>query len=328
METLPELRTYFHGAELRFVRFFLLRICEWGANVGGAEASHFLSIFQEAYLNIQSSLVKGLEYLKLGNSDKTLWDLWRSAIIRAFDFYDYRGLWQQMEMLLFEGIKLAQSQHDPANEAVFLFFQARLDSQRGDSEMSLVKSERSLRLFTVQQDVTGRATLLHLRGMLLRPNDSKAARQSLEEALAIWEKIEAKNSRAATIYEIGRIEEMQGNKQVAEQLYREALAIFEELNLPREQATLLFQLGELLSEPQLLESALELFACILDERGYAQTLHQLGNAWYRRGDIDHAQELYQEAIHRFEKLGAPHSVRAVKRDRAQLTNGEMPYSPQ
>jgi len=318
MNTLAEQQAYFQQSAHRFVRYFLLQAGDWGARSRGLDAPTYLAILQEAFPNIQLVLVRTVGYLEADSLDDGLWNLWRDAVLRVFNFYDYRGLWEEMYDLLSRGIHWAQHCNDMQTVAIFLFYQARLDSQQGRSEQALAKSEESLQIFTALQEEGWKANLLHFRGMLLRRQDPQAARQSFEMALDVWERLNERGGRAATFYEIGRLEEEKGNAATAEQLYWEALTIFQELGLPREQATLLFQLGELLADTKLLETALQLYRSLMDERGYAQTLHQLGRIWHKRGNHDQARALYLEAIRIFDRLGARQSIRSVERDRLKL----------
>jgi len=320
MNALAEQQAYFQQSAQRFVRYFLMQASEWGAKTRGLDAPAYLAILQEAFPNIQSALVRTLGYLEAGSLNDGLWYLWRDTVLRVFDFYDYRGLWVEMYDLLSQGVRWAQHYNDTRTKAIFLFYQARLDSQQGRSEQALAKSKKSLQLLTVLREEGWKANLLHFRGMLLRKQDPQAARQSFELALELWERLNESGGRAATLYEIGRLEEEKADATMAERLYREALTIFQELGMPRERATLLFQLGVLQTDTELLETALQIYKGLLDERGYAQTLHQLGKAWHKRGNNAQARALYQEAIQIFDRLGARHSIQSVERDWLELNN--------
>ena len=321
MKTLATFRNFFRQSGHRFIRCFLKQACEWGAGTRGSGASVYLSIIQEAYPNIQSALLDALSSLQVGCSDGALWVLWQSAISRLYDFYDYRGLWQEMYDLLSDGLRETQKRGDTRSEAIFLFYQARTDSNQGQSQQAFRKAEHSLRLFRDIQDEQGTANLEHFHGMLLRREDPQAAYQCFQEALNLSTKFNNTGGQASAIYEIGRLEEEMGNLTKAEHLYRKALAIFQELNLPREQATLLFQLGRLLWDIEYLHNALQIYKSLMDERGCAQALHQLGRLYQRKGDHIQAYSLYHQALQIFKRLGAPRSIRSVTRDLDTLGNG-------
>jgi len=313
-------RDFYYQTGHHFVQYFLEQACEWGTRTRGPDAPVYISIVQEVYLNVRSALLNAFFSLQTDSPNGDLWLLWQSAVIKLYDFYDYRGLWEEMYNLLSDGLREARKRSDAKAEAIFLFYQARIDSNQGRSQQASQKSERSLLLFRVIRDEGGIANLLHFRGMQLRKKDPQAAYRNLQEALGMWERLNDTGGRASTLYEIGRLEENKGNTAEAERLYREALAVFRELNLPREQATLLFQLGGLLGDVEYLDAALQIYKSLMDERGYAQALHQLGRVWQNKGDYAQARQLYRKALQIFERLGAPNSIRSVEGDLDTVDN--------
>lgn len=321
MNARDEYRAHFQASAHCFKLYFLERACGWGAKTSGKNAPRYLAILQEAYPNLESALHGALSSLREGCSEDALWHLWRSAVIRLYEFYDYRGLWEQMHSLLSEGVQEAEKRQDDRAEADFLYLQARIEANQGQSERALEKSAKSLRLFETLGIDPGVASVLHFRGMLLRRQDPQAARQSYERSLGLSEGLHNEHGQASTLYEIGRLEEAKGNNATAERLYREALGRFQELDSPREQATLLFQLGGLLGDIEYLQDALCIYSDLMDQRGYAQTLHYLGRVWQKKGDPAQAQSLYNEALRVFGRLGASRAIQSVERDLDRLNNG-------
>lgn len=309
---------YYEDTEKRFIEYFIQKGNAWGAEIQGPYATEYLDKIQSIYGNLHVALVKAILFIQQHESYLKMWPLWRDTIIRLFNFFDYRGLWHEIYDLLVMGEKISNQIGDIWAKAIFLFFQARIESLKGQRESALSKSSEALRLCSLTNDEKLLSSLLHFRGMLLSRADPKKAREYFEQSLAISRRINNKGGQAATLYEIGRIEERAGNTLVAQGLYEQALAIFEELNYPREKATLLFQLGVLHSDLGLLQKALIIYQALGDLRGYAQTLHQMGNAWKKQGEFPKAKQLYTEAITIFKRLGAWNSVRSVERDMLQL----------
>lgn len=306
---------YYEDTEKRFVEYFLQKGNAWGAEIQGPRAIEYLNKIQGIYGNLHIALTKAIMLIQQCNSYiNTTWPLWRDTVIRLFDFYDYRGFWREIYELLITGERASNQVGDIWAKTIFLFFQARIESQMGQRESALSKSLEALRLCSSTNDEGLIASLLHFRGMLLSGVDPIKAREYFEQSLAISKRTNNRGGQAATLYEIGRMEERVGNTLAAQGLYEQALAIFRELNYPREKATLLFQLGILHSDLALLQEALTIYQALGDLRGYAQTLHQMGNGFKKQGEFPKARQLYAEAITIFKRLGAWNSVQSVERD--------------
>ncbi|MEM2961151.1 MAG: tetratricopeptide repeat protein [Candidatus Bathyarchaeia archaeon] len=308
--------SYYEDTERRFIEYFLQKGNIWGGETQGPHAVEYLNRIQGIYGNLHVALLKAIPLIE---QNRYLWPLWRDTIIRLFNFYDYRGLWREIYDLLTAGIRLSNQLGDVWAKAIFLFFQARIESQMGQRESALSKSSEALRFCGLIRDDGLTASLLHFMGMLLSRTDPTRAREHFEQSLAISKRINSMGGQAATLYEIGRIEERAGNILAAQGLYEQALAIFRELGYPREKATLLFQLGILRDDLLLLQEALNIYQALGDLRGYAQSLHQIGNTLKKQGKLSEAKQLYTEAIAIFKRLGAWNSVESVKRDMLSIS---------
>lgn len=307
-------RNYYEDTERRFIEYFLQKGNAWGAETQGACAAEYLNKIQGIYGNLHAALSKAILLIQKHKGYTHIWPLWRDAVIRLFNFYDYRGFWREIYDLLTMGEKVSNQVSDVWARVIFLFFQARIESQMGQEKSASSKISEALHLCSLTTDENLLASLLHFQGMLLSKADLTKARECFEQSLAISKRINNIGGQASTLYEIGRIEERAGNLLVAQSLYEQALSIFEELNYPREKATLLFQLGELLSNLDFLQEALIIYQDLGDLRGYAQTLHQIGNVLKKRGEASKAEQFYAEAITIFKRLGAWNSVQSVERD--------------
>lgn len=306
-------RSYYEDTERRFIEYFLQKGNAWGAEIQGACATEYLDKIQGIYGNLHVALSKAILLIQKHKGYADIWPLWRDTVIRLFNFYDYRGFWREIYDLLTVGEKVSNQVDDVWARIIFMFFQSRIESQIGQRESALSKTLEALRLCSLTSDENLFASLLHFRGMLLSKADPTKARECFEQSLAISKRTNSIGGQAATLYEIGRVEERAGNLLVAQSLYEQALSIFEELNYPREKATLLFQLGELRNNLDLLQEALTIYRDLGDLRGYAQTLHQIGNVLKRRGECSKAEQFYAEAITIFKRLGAWKSPKTLPR---------------
>lgn len=302
---------YYRNAEERFVEYFLKKGNEWGAKTQGPQAVVFLKRIQGIYGNLRHALTKAVSLVK---QRRELWPLWRDTLIRLFNFYDYNGLWKEMYELLSLGADEADIMGDIWAKSVFLFFQARIDSNIGMKEQAISKSSEAIELCKLTNDEILYSSLLHFQGTLFARQNPSKARGLFNLSLEISSRNKNMGGRAATLYEIGRLEERFGKNAVAETLYNEALSIFSELDVPREKATLLFQIGTLHGDLNYLQSALQIYDELGDLRGYAQTLHQMGNVLRKLGEFSKARENYIQAIRIFKRIGAGNSVRAVERE--------------
>lgn len=307
-------QNYYEDTEKRFVEYFLQKGSALGAEIQGPQAIEYLNKIQGIYGNLHMALVKAILLIQRHDSYTHMWPLWRDTVVRSFNFYDYRGFWREIYDLLIAGERAANQVGDIWAKAIFLFFQARIESQMGQRESAVSKSLEAERLCGSTSDEGLLASLLHFKGMLLSKADPIKARECFEQSLAISKRTSNIGGQAATLYEIGRIEERAGNTLAAQSLYEQALTIFRKLNYPREQATLLFQLGVLHSDLTLLQEALTMYQSLGDLRGYAQVLHQMGNVSKAQGEFPKARQLHIEAITIFKRLGAWNSVRSVERD--------------
>jgi tetratricopeptide (TPR) repeat protein len=308
-------RDYYKETERRFLEYFLQKGNEWGGEIQGSHAIEYLNKIQGIYDNLHSAIVRAVSFIQHDDvGSKNLWPLWRDTVIRLFNFYNYRGFWREIHNLLSVGEKVSEEKGDIWAKSIFLFFQARIESQIGQRESALAKTFEALRLCNSLSDDGLHASLLHFAGMLCSRTNPTKAREYFEQSLAISRRTGNEGGQASTLYEIGRIEEGAGNASTAEALYEEALMIFEQLDLPREKATLLFQLGILRSELKYLEEALAIYQALGDLRGYAQTLHQMGNILKRQRMFSKASLVYSDAIEIFKRLGAWNSVNSVERD--------------
>jgi tetratricopeptide (TPR) repeat protein len=228
---------------------------------------------------------------------------------------DYAGARAYLERAL----PLWEQQRDDANMAATLDNLAQLHNAEGDSVGALERHKAAL---TIREQVVGptdtrTAVTLHGIGQLLmKQGDLAGARQYHERGLAIRERLFRKphRSTAASLTMLAVVLQRQGDLPRAREYCERGLAIWEQVLGPTHPSTLttlvllldiLYELGEAASA----RTYLDRVPVLPEEVGIsdADTLNNLGYAFWVRGGYTEALRYYHKALAIFERaLGKAH----------------------
>lgn len=157
-----------------------------------------------------------------------------------------------------------------------------------------------------------RATVLHAAGWIAKmQGDLEAARNSMEQSIAIRREIGDMAGLAGTLNALGLVAQARGEPDQAMRLYEEGLAIQREIGNTRGVAGTLLNLGVLalhrgdidLAEKHWGES-LAVYRAAGDKLYTAGILCNLGNAAVKRRALDAARERYRESLRLFREYGS------------------------
>ena len=152
--------------------------------------------------------------------------------------------------------------------------------------------------------------LRELGTLLAFSGDWEQALAKLQEALAIYEALGDKRSRAVTLGDIANILSAKGEVDAALQLHQERLGIFEALGDKLSRAVTLGDIariradkGEVDAALQLHQEELAIYEASGDKRSRAQTLADMAHISLQKGDAEKAIKLQDEALLVAEELG-------------------------
>jgi tetratricopeptide (TPR) repeat protein len=156
-----------------------------------------------------------------------------------------------------------------------------------------------------------RARALGAAGRLaLIQGDYLAARELLEQSLAIFRELGDKSNFGRSLVNLGLVLKEQGDYRAARELFEEGLAISRELGSQYGIAWSLHYLGRMADEQgdfgaarSLHEQSLAIFRESGYRLGIALTLHYLGLAVSHQGDYETAKRRYEESLVIFQELG-------------------------
>ncbi|BAY81478.1 TPR domain protein [Calothrix parasitica NIES-267] len=129
------------------------------------------------------------------------------------------------------------------------------------------------------------------------------AREKLQAALVLWEKLEHKSGQAVTLLSIGGVYDKLGEKQKALSYYNQALPLFRAVGNRVVEALTLNNIGKVYSNLGETQKALSFFNQALplrravgDKGGEATTLNNIGGVYSRLGETQKALSYYNKAL--------------------------------
>ncbi len=136
------------------------------------------------------------------------------------------------------------------------------------------------------------------------------AREKLQAALVLWEKLGDKSNQAVTLVNIGAVYNALGEKQKALSYYNQALPLFRALGDRNWEAITLNNIGLVysdLGEKQkalsFFNQALPLFRAVDSKHGEAVTLNNIGLIYNALGEKQKALSFYNQALPLFRAVG-------------------------
>lgn len=221
-----------------------------------------------------------------------------------------RGRYDEAAALFDHALALWKPGDDPVRRGKTLLNRGHLDRDLGELDQARERFSAALRLFRQARDPNNEALALHALGLLAqdagRPGE---ALEPLQRALAL--RAPGTRGRAATLTALGVTYRQLGRSEEARRAYAEALPIFANAGDAREQARCLSNLGRLeaaaLHDAAALDDfdrALSLFRALAAPPETAWTLEGKALVLRRRGDLEAARGLMEEALaaverHRF-----------------------------
>jgi len=221
-----------------------------------------------------------------------------------------RGRYDEAAALFDRALALWQLGDDPGKRTNILLNRGHLHRELGESNQARERFSEALRISRQAKDRNGEAIALDALGLLAqdvkRPG---GALEFLQLALAL--RPPGSRGRAATLTVLGVTYRQLGRREDARRAYQEALPIFRRLGDSREQARCLGNLGRLEAAAGRdaaaiddFDRALGLFRALDDPPHLAWTLEGKARLLRRRGDLEAARGLMEEALtiverHRF-----------------------------
>jgi len=297
----PVMREYVRGKaeaeamaahERRMARYFVA-LADWGGRqLNNPETA--LAAVGAAAIERENLLAAQEACLRLGMGDE--------AVSLAYDLnelFERSGHWADQRTVLEAGIEAAREAKDKADQAILTHNLAIVCQNTGEWR---------------------KAQELLLASLALK-------RQVGNEALG-----HPRRSDAATLYELGRLAQAQGDYPEARRLYGEAAETFEELGARREQAAVLHQLGTLAQAQgdysearRLYQESLHIKQQLGNRAGVAYTLGDLGNLALGQGNLDEARRLYQQVRGVSEEMGDRSSVAKALHQLGRLAQAQGDY---
>jgi CHAT domain-containing protein/Tfp pilus assembly protein PilF len=221
-----------------------------------------------------------------------------------------RGHYDEAATLFDQALALWKAGDDPIKRAKALINRGQLHRQLGEMEQARERFSAALAIFREMKDTNQEAvTLTALGAIALEAGKPGAALEPLQTALAL--RPSGSRGRAVTQNTLGAVYRQLGRPEDARRAYAEALQIFRDFHDPREQASSLGNLGRLEAATghgaaalEDFDRALELFRTLADSPDIAWVLEGKALVLRRRGDLEAARGLMEEALsdverHRF-----------------------------
>jgi serine/threonine protein kinase/tetratricopeptide (TPR) repeat protein len=154
-------------------------------------------------------------------------------------------------------------------------------------------------------------TAARMMGIVLyHKGDFAGARQSFEQALAIFRKIGTQVYISHTLSDLGNLLYDQGKLEEARQYYEDSLRVDREIvrtqDIPGDLgniANVLDGLGDLVGATRMQEQSLQGFRGVGDKRGEASTLGNLAQVLLERGELALARQNYDQALAIMQEIG-------------------------
>ena len=224
-----------------------------------------------------------------------------------------RGRYDEAADLFDRGLALWQPGDDPGKRAQLLLNRGQLHRDLGEAGKAHERFQEALTLYRQTADRTGEAMALNALGDLaLDAGQPGAALEPLQRALAL--RAPGSRGQAVTLNTLGAAYRGLGRLEEARRAYAAALPVFQSLGDAREQALCLGNLGRLEAAsghdaPALadFDSAVDRFRTLADPPDMAWVLEGKARMLRRRGDLEAARGLLEEALaaverHRFRQV--------------------------
>jgi CHAT domain-containing protein/tetratricopeptide (TPR) repeat protein len=231
-----------------------------------------------------------------------------------------RGRYDDAAALFDRALALWKPGDDLNKRASILLNRGHLHHDLGEAEQARERFNEALRLSRRAKDHTDEAAALNALGLIAQDaGQPGAALAPLQEALAL--RSPGSLGRAVTLTTLGVVYRQLGRSEEARRVYTEALPIFRSLGDIRKEALCLGDLGRLEATVNHdaaalgdFDRALGLFRTLADSPALAWTLEAKARLLRRRGDLEAARELMEEALteierHRFSQ--ASYTTRAA-----------------
>jgi CHAT domain-containing protein/tetratricopeptide (TPR) repeat protein len=218
-----------------------------------------------------------------------------------------RGRYDEAAGSLDRALALWQPRDGPEKRALALLSRGQVHRELGQADQARKRFSEALTLFGQAKDAAHEAAALNALGLVAldagQPGEALEPFQS-----ALGRRPPGSRGRAVTLASLGVAYRGLGRMEEARRAYEEALAIFRGLGDSREQASSLGDLGRLevaagqdVAALGDFDRALSLFRALADPPDMAWVLE--GKAWVlsRRGDLEGALKLMQEALDTIER---------------------------
>lgn len=216
-----------------------------------------------------------------------------------------------------QAMKLAREAKARPAEASALYNLSIIYKFRGELQKALNSFMEELEIEHELQNRDKEVYTLYAIGSVYHDlGEWEKARANYEKALELsWKVEETAPRRPGLLNNIGWIQFRQGQPEAAIKLFQQALAVSQEQNDPM--APALHNLGVAQVSQDRLQEGLGLLRQALELRQgkdpypLAQTLRELGTAYYRLGDLDQAAHYFDESLKIGRRIGAPELVAAA-----------------
>jgi eukaryotic-like serine/threonine-protein kinase len=186
-------------------------------------------------------------------------------------------------------------------------WERRGDSNKATQEM---QEARDLAEAVQNQRLLG-LTLRQLGVIDYDRGEFEKARNSYKNALAVFQKIGARDQEAKTLVSLGNVDYEQERLNEAKRWYEGALRVDREIAAPPGDigsdlgsiANVLDSLGDLVGATQMQEQSLQGFRQAGDKRGESDVLLNLGNVLVERGEFALAKQNYDQALAITQEIG-------------------------
>jgi len=209
-----------------------------------------------------------------------------------------------------EHIATLQDQSRIRAQTVFLQAE-QLREQRTPASLdqSLTKYNEPLQVWKEVEDSAGEAETLNVIGLIyeILKRDRVNARQQYEKALQIWQSLGDHRGEAESLYNIARVNESLGERQIAIDYYNRSLQPWRDINDQYGEAWTLFNMGRVYSflkdvpkAQDHLSRALKLWRELSDSSREAATLNSIGEVYFLQTDYKNALASYDQARERWQ----------------------------
>ncbi|MFL6233032.1 MAG: CHAT domain-containing protein [Thermoanaerobaculia bacterium] len=231
-----------------------------------------------------------------------------------------RGRYDEAAAFFDRSLALWRPEDGPGRKALTLLNRGYLYLDLGEADLAGERFREALALFHQAQDRDHEAVTLNALGLLAKDaGHPAAALEPLQSALALREP--GSRGQAVTLNTLGVAYRLLGRLEDARRAYQEALAIFRRLGDAREQASCLGNLGRLEATAgqdatalDHFDRALGLYRTLADPPDLAWALEGKARVLHRRGDLEAARGLMEDALTAVERHRFSQSSYATRAD--------------